>query len=264
MTEYYFLSSLLPPLEIGHVPSLGFRELKTLLDANLSRGDRKKVRKFLSLIDLENLRAFWAKEPFDPRGNVTEEQMGQALLDQSWPSGDPFALYLSDYLEKYHSDEERLQNFSQLMSEFFTAEIAQETGFVKDFFTFQRDIRFVKLGFRAKKLGRDVMAELQYEDPKDPLVAQILAQKDAKSYEPPFEYKELKPIFEEFSDSPLELYKAIFEYQFNHIIELWGGELFGLDRILNYMARLILVERWLALDVQKGIKVVDTIEKEIA
>jgi hypothetical protein len=118
-------------------------------------------------------------------------------------------------------------------------------------------------GFRAKKLGRDVAVEFQYEDPTDPIVAQILAQRDAPAYEPPFEYKELKPIFEEFGDSPLELNRAIFEYQFNHIIELWGGELFSLERILNYMARLILVERWLELDVQKGIKVVDTIEKEI-
>jgi hypothetical protein len=33
---------------------------------------------------------------------------------------------------------------------------------------------------------------------------------------------------------------------------------------LNYLARLILVERWLELDVQKGIQIVDRIEKEIA
>ncbi|MBI3900942.1 MAG: DUF2764 family protein, partial [Chlamydiia bacterium] len=78
------------------------------------------------------------------------------------------------------------------------------------------------------------------------------------------EYKELKPIFEEFGESPFELYKSLCEYQFDHIVELWGGEIFTLDRILNYMARLILVERWLELDVQKGIKIVDAIEKEIA
>jgi len=263
MTEYYFLASLLPPLEIGHVPSLGFPELKTLLDTNLTKSDKRVVRGFLSMIDIENFRALWANEPMDARGNYTKAQLVQALMDQCWPNGENFPYYLSDYLTKYTTDTERLQHFPLLMSDFFNDKIENESGFLHDFFAFQRDMRLVIVGFRAKKLGKDVVEELQYEDPTDPIVAQILAQKDVPSYEPPFEYKELKPIFDEFSDSPLELHRALYEYQFNHIIELWGGELFSLERILHYMARLLLVERWLELDVQKGIKVVDTIEKEI-
>lgn len=263
MTDYYFLASLLPPLEIGHVPTLGFPELKTLMQENLTAHDLKKVRRFLTLIDLENMRAFWAKEPLDLRGNLNGEKMEQALRDFRWPNGENFAPFLEDYLEKYITDETRLNHFPLLMSQFFNYMISQEKGFLHDYFAFQRELRLVMLGFRAKKMGRDPAEELQYEDPTDPIVAQILAQKDAKNYEPPFEYKELKPIFEEYSDSPLELYKAIYTYQFNHIIELWGGDLFTLDRILNYAARLILVERWLALDVQKGIQIVDTIEREI-
>jgi len=263
MTEYYFLASLLPPLEIGHVPGLGFPELKELLRTNLSTSDQGRVRQFLRLIDLENLRSYWAKEPFDPRGNVNAEEMEQALLDVQWPIGDEFPPFLQDYLDKYHTDEDRLKYFYILMSQFFELHMEQETGFLKDFYIFQREMRLVMVGFRAMKLGKDVAVELQYEDSTDPIVAQILAQKDAKVYEPPFEYKELKPIFEEFGDAPLDLHKAINEYQFNHIIELWGGEIFSLDRILNYMARLILCERWLELDVQKGIQVIDTIEKDI-
>lgn len=264
MTEYYFLASLLPPLEIGHVPALGFKELKVLLETNLTAPDKVYVRKLLRLIDLENLRAYWAKEPFDPRGNVQEDQMEQALLNVQWPVGEEFPYYLQDFLSKYHSVEDRLVHFPLLMTLFFEYEIENEKGFIREFFTFQREMRLVMLGFRAKKLGRQVAAELQYEDVSDPIVAQILAQKDAKTYEPPFEYNELKPIFEEFSESPLELYKAIYTYQFNHIIELWGGEIFTLDRILNYLARLILVERWLELDIQKGIQVVDMIERKIS
>lgn len=263
MTEYYFLASLLPPLEIGHVPALGFSELKELLRTNLTVTDKKRVQEFLRLLDFENLRSFWAKEPFDPRGNVREEEMEQAVLDAQWPDGEEFPAYLREFLDKYHSDEERLEHFALLMTYFFAQEIEKESGFIRDYFAFQREMRLVMVGFRAKKLGKDVAVELQYEDPTDPIVAQILAQKDAKVYEPPFEYKELKPVFEEYANSPMDLHKAIYEYQFNHIIELWGGEIFTLERILNYISRLLLVERWLELDVQKGIQVVDTIEKEI-
>jgi hypothetical protein len=264
VNEYYFLASLLPPLEIGHVPSLGFAELKVLLDANIKASDRKKVREFLSLIDLENFRAIWAGEPIDPRGNYNREQLETALVDQEWPSQELFAPYLTDFLEKYRTPEDRLSHFPLLLSQFFADEIEKDNGFVSDYFAFQREFRLVMVGFRAKKLGKNIAAELQYEDASDPIVAQILAQKDSKVYEPPFEYKELKPIFEEYGQTPLELHKALYQYQFNHIIELWGSELFSLDRILNYMARLILVEKWLELDVQRGIQVVDKIEKEIA
>lgn len=264
MREYYFVASLLPPLEIGHIPTLGFADLMVLLDANLGRKDRQTVRKFLTMIDFENMRAFWAKEPFERRGNLNEEQMDEALSHLQWPSGESLPQFLIDYLGKYHSDKERLHHFSLLMSQFFAYQLEHESGFIRDFFAFQREMRLVLVGFRAKKLGKDVAVELQYEDETDPIVAQILAQKDAKNFEPPFEYKELKPIFEEYADSPLELHKAICEYQFNYIIEQWGSEAFSLERILNYLARLILVERWLELDVQKGIHVVDRIEKGIS
>lgn len=264
MNEYFFLASLLPPLEIGHVPTLGFIEFKTLMNENLSRKDLQKVRKFLHLIDLENLRALFADQPFDPRGNYTRDQMNQALIDYAWEGGEPFPPYLTDYLEKYRGKEERLQHFPLLMTRFFEYEIEHNSGFVKDYFAFQRELRLVLLGFRAQKLGKNVAEELQYEDGSDPIVAQILAQGDGKTYEPPFEYKELKIIFEAYSNSPLEMHKALYEYQFKHIIELWGTEPFTIDRILNYLARLILVERWLELDVQKGIQIVDRIEKEIA
>lgn len=264
MTEYYFLASLLPLLEIGHVPALGFVEFKELLDQNLSFSDQITVRHFLRFIDLENVRAFWSGESFDPRGNVKEDEMEQALLNVQWPVGEEFPAYLQEYLEKYHSTEDRLKHFPILMSQFLTHNIEYgENDFIRRYFQFQRDMRLVIVGFRAKKLHKDIAVELQYEDPTDSIVAQILAQRDANIYEPPFEYKELKPIFEEYTDSPLDLHKALYEYQFNHIIELWGGEIFTIERLLSYLTRLILCERWLELDVQKGIKVIDTIEKEI-
>ncbi len=234
------------------------------METDLSNDDKQLVREFLRQIDFENLRALWAGEPLDYRGNLSREQLEQVMHEYRWPSQISIPYYLVDNLEKYRTTEERLRHFSLLMSQFYRYQIDHHTGFISDYYAFQRDLRLVMLGFRAKMMGRDLAAELQYEDATDPIVAQILAQKDSKTFEPPFEYKELKPIFEQYGDQPLELNKALFEYQFNHIIELWGGEPFNIDRILNYLARLILVERWLEFDVQKGIQIVDRIEKEIA
>ncbi len=178
MKGYYFLASLLPPIEIGRVPSLGYSELQELLKVNLEPEDLARVRAFLHLIDFENMRAFWANEPFDRRGNIQSTgEMEQALLNREWPDGEEFPLYLKDYLDKYHSVPDRLKHFSYLMTLFFNHEIESQEGFLKGIFQFFREFRLVLLGFRAKKVGKDPSVELQYEDSSDPIVAQILAQK---------------------------------------------------------------------------------------
>ncbi|NGX55421.1 MAG: hypothetical protein KR126chlam2_01056 [Chlamydiae bacterium] len=263
MKQYYFLASLLPHLEIGHVPALGYPEFKEFLSVNMSDEGLERIKRFLRLVDIENLRALWTGEPIDPRGNLNQEELEQAVIELSWPGEEEFPDYLREFLQKYHSNEEKADNFYLLMSRFLEDEKENESGFLKEYFNFEREWRLVMVGFRAKKLGKRVEVELQFEDPTDPIVAQILAQKDAKFYEPPFEYKELKPIFEEFANAPVELHRALYEYRFDLLQDFFGSEIFSLDRILGYAAQLLIIEKWLELNVQKGIEIIDRIEEGV-
>lgn len=259
MSEYYFLPSLLPELQLGHRPALGYDELSELLQSNLSKSDLERTRRLRALIDLENLRSYWSGETHDRRGNYTRDELIEALESRALPGGRELPDYLLDYLSRYPTDKERLDHFFFLISEFLKLQMEDAEGFLCRYFTFEKEMRLVLVGFRAKQQGRDLVKELQYEDASDPLVAQILAQKDAKVYEPPFEYKELKPIFEEFSTTPLELHKALAEYRLNHIQDLYSGEIFTMDRILGFMARLLIVERWLEIDVKRGVEIIDEV-----
>lgn len=258
MKHYYFLAALLPPLEIGHPAAIDFFEFKELLRSNLSDEDAAKVRHFLRWIDIENLRALWVGEPLNPRGNCTREELEEALKDLSWPGGEPFPDYLLDFLERYPQQEERVRHFSQLLSAFFNEEQHAEESFTQRFFFFERRMRLVLLGFRAKRMHKSMSAELQYEDAEDFTVAQLLAQSDASSFEPPFEFAELKPLFEAFHAEPLELHKALTAYRFSQIEALYEGDLFSIERILGYLAQLLLVEEWMELDSARGKQVVDT------
>lgn len=258
--DYYFLASLLPELSIGHIPAIGFGELKELLRINLKKEDAEKVKKLLRFVDFENFRRLWAHEPIDSHGNYSKEELEMALINQAWPDNGAFPSYLQEYLQQYGEDKQRLAHFSTLFGKFLEIESAENDSFLGDFFKFERYMRLIMVGFRAKNLSKNVEKELQFEDSSDPIVAQIIAQKDAKNYEPPFEYKELKPIFEEWSESPLEMHKALVEYRFDTILEFYAGHHFSIEYILGYIARLYLVEKWLALDVQEGINVIDKIE----
>jgi hypothetical protein len=94
--------------------------------------------------------------------------------------------------------------------------------------------------------------ELQFEDPADPLVAEILAQASASVYMPPREYEDLKAIFIGNGSDPQQLNQAILEYRFRKIEEMEESQNFGIDRVLAYIARLLLVESIAEQDKEKG------------
>lgn len=256
--KYYFLGTRLPPIQIGEPLDITFEELDTLMRDNLTRDDYHKTIVIRRYYDILNMRSFWLHEELDPYGNFDVNELEDALLTQiGLPS------YVNTFLEENEKIEDRLFHFPELLKEYFRVESEKtDDPFLKDYLEFEREWRLVLVGFRAKKLGRDLLQELQFEDPEDSIVQQILAQKDSKTYEPPDQYTNLKTIFEEHQSSPLNLHLALNQYRFDRIQKYVGFDLFSIERILGYMVRLIIAEKWQQLDKQKGIAIVDRILKE--
>lgn len=257
--EYYFLAASLPDIEIGTPPDLSFYQLSYLLRENLRKEDLAQTIVMRRYYDLQNIRAFLLENPLDHRGFYDENRLEENLLTQSG-----FPEYVFSFLNRYEQLEERIKNFPSLIADYFRFESEKATGFLKEYLLFERDWRLIQTAFRAKRLGRDVVEELQFEDPYDEIVAQILAQKDAKTFEPPTRYSNLKALFDQHADVPMELHQAFCEYRFQKIDSLSRGELFSMERILSYMAQLIIVEKWLELDEQKGMEVVKGIVEEVS
>ncbi len=257
MNRYYFLSSLLPPLILGEKPELPFHEFVVHCKENLDDDDMEQLRVIRRYMDIQNLRAFWRKRQLDSHGNYNAKELEEILTVE-----DQFPDYVFDFLHEYDTEEERLKHFSKLVSLFFQNEMENAEGFLKRYLVFERDLRLILLGFRAKVLKRDVAVELQYEDPTDVLVAQILAQKDSEIYEPPSEYEHLKGLFLENVDNPLQLYEEISKYRLNTLLNMEDGDVFRLDHILCYLSQLIIVDGWLKHNQDKGKEIVDTILKD--
>lgn len=261
MAKYYFIGTYLPALYFDIAPEISLPEFDNLLRDNLTRGDYQKTKVIRSLYDILNLRSLWLEEPLDPWGNLNENELEDALISLV---GLPDYVYA--FLDAHEKKADRLHHFPVLLAEFFRR-VSKECskGFLRDYLSFEREWRLVFAGFRAKKLGRDLSIELQYEDPEEELIAQMLAQKDAQTYEPPEKYQDLKAIFDKFSDDPLALQRAIDEYRFNYIDSLVDiADTFSIKRILAYMAQLIILLKWFELDKMKGIEIVDKIVKEIS
>ena len=256
MTQYYFLISAFPPLTLGTKPELAFRELKQLLGLNLSPRDLQKVQLLLRPIDLYNMRALWLGLPLDDRGNFDAKDLEEALLVR-----DSLPLFIVDYLDRYESIPERLRNFSSLYVSLYREGRPELKGFLLKYYQMEREIRLVLTALRAKRGKRDLVRELQFEDPYDPFVAEILAQKDAPDFTPPQEYEDLKTIFMGNISEPQRLHRTIVEYRFEKIEEMEEPHDLGIDRVLAYIARLILLESLNEQDREKGITALEQLSQ---
>lgn len=253
MKNYYFLVPSLPPLSLQSKPDITFEKLADRLEISLTKKDLEKTRVLRRFVDINNIRSLLLEEKIDPRGNLNEKELDEALLIKN-----VLPQYVFDFLDQFEKVSDRIRNFSGLLSLYFSMEIPKAEGFLKKYLQFERESRLVLLALRAKQLGRDVAKELQFEDSTDPMIAQILAQKDADQYEPPVEYQELKDLIASCYGDPWLENRVFAEYRFKKIDEISEKQQFSIDQILAYMAKLMIVEYLLELDEERGKSILDT------
>ncbi len=255
MSNYYFLIAAFPPLSLETKPELSFKEVKDLLRMNLRPKDYIQVQRLLRSIDLYNIRALWLGEPFDEKGQFSKNELQEELLvRQTLPE------YLIEYLAKYETTEERLTFFSSLYVALYQEMIPKARGFLKKYYEFDRELRLILGALRAKLAGKDLIREMQFEDPQDPLIAELLAQKDMPELIVAREYEDLKAKFMENITDPQKLSAAILQYKFDRIEEMDEEYKFGIDRVLNYIARLNVVEELFGQDKEKGMEALSQYE----
>lgn len=257
MSQYYFIGTVLPDLTLDSEPEINFFGLDTLLRDNLSEEDYAKTTVIRGYFDILNLRSLWMGQEIDPRGELNASELEEALINHVSLPG-----YIFEFLARYHTVGERIHHFPALLANFFRHAKQEKDPFLSKYFTFEREFRLILTAYRAKKLGRDLSVELQYEDPEEELISHFLVQKDAKALELPEKYEDLRAILEKNENDPMALERALDEYRFNTIDKLVDmSDMFSIDRILAYMAQLTVVEKWFGLDKKAGLKIVDTIVK---
>jgi hypothetical protein len=239
MTKYYFVNILLPELQLEETPEMTFETFDLLLQDNLDSLDYRLTCVIRKYYDLENLRAYWKNETLDSYGNLDKEALKETLFQS-----DQSPQYVQDFLEEYETQEERLIYFPKLIAAYFREEGFRSKGFLKKYLQFERKIRFIQAAFRARHLNRKLTLELQFEDLEEDFIRQLLSQNEAVTFEPPEGFEELKSIFEQHYGSPIDLLKAFSEYRLQQIKLLAGEDAFSMDRILAYMAQLMIVEQW--------------------
>lgn len=255
--QYYFLLLSLPPLSLKSRPEISFKEMMELIELNIAARDKEKVRLLLRPIDLYNIRALWMGLALDDKGNFSPKELEELLLVRD----DVLPDYLLDFLDRYEAPRDRLNYFSSLFASLYSDEQEGLKGFLRKYYQLEREERLVLAALRANRIGRDIAKELQFEDPSDPFVSFILAQKDASNFTAPAEYEDLKALFVENSSEPEKLHRAILQYRFEKIEAMKEKTSFSIDQLLAYIAQFLIVDGWFRMDKEKGQIAVDELSQ---
>jgi hypothetical protein len=228
-----------------------------MLDMNLTEWDKEKLRVIRLENDLMNLKALLLGEPLSSHGNFDEGELEDILLAK-----EELPDFVIEFLNEYDSKEDRIKYFSKLMSDFYRVFSSRYLGFLHKYFSFERKLRLSLVALRSKYAKLSLEKQLQFEEPTDPFVAFLLAQKDSENLELDSEFAGLKEIFNENIENPLRLQKAILEYRMHFLEEVAVEHPFSIDEILGYYIRLLIVENWQKLNAEEGKNQLDQLVRE--
>ncbi|BAE81098.1 conserved hypothetical protein [Chlamydia felis Fe/C-56] len=264
MTQYYFLSSFFLPQLPELPPAYSFDTLDDLLHLNLSDEDLGHYIILKRFFDFENFAFFWAGKPLPHSyGTVTQENVGNMVNLQQWSDDCEFEDFFKDFLWQYKTPEERSGNFSSLVRGFLAHYQNSSSEFLRAYFTFKQNLRVILAGFRARVMKLDVSYVLRDEDSSDPVVLQVLMQKDAPNYELPGEFSDLSDVLQDYGRLPHTLNRTLSLYEFHKIEEMGRDKYFDANAILAKVAAYLFAIRNGMVNLDKGRNIINSMEKAI-
>lgn len=253
MLDKFFLFGVLPPLEFGFKPEITSKELSPLLELNLGKGVLKKVKVLKMWIDLFNIYLLTIGGKFDSRGNYSK-----SLLKELISSLDELPDYLIDFLQKYETEEERYTHFREVVASYFVEEEKRERGALRKFLSFEHELRIVSGAFHAKREGRSIAQELQYEDMGDPIVAFCLAQEGGRGkFQFPYEYTDLEKKIVDSEGNPSKIREAFARYRFEFYAQFMEHYPFSSKMLLAYIMQLWILEEYYNVSSEEGLQILN-------
>lgn len=254
MSRLFFLSSLLPQLGLIDPLELFFDDLRFLYEANLGPRDKALFKQMRVRIDLANIAKVIEGRPIDPRGNLTEHELDEALLHKVFGFEELFY-----FLDAFEDQKEQLAHFPQIELLFLKQESKKCEGFLSFYFRFEFEVHLALASYRGLKLDLEPLAVLSDELKEDEFVQHLAAQTDVRSWMATGLVSDLKEVLVKHEAEPAALHEAITQYKFNKIQSVMEEIVFSVDYILGYFALFMLVEDYQKLKKTQKHQWLDTV-----
>lgn len=206
------------------------------------------------------------EKPFDPRGRFSQEELEQEIKMAEQAPG-----YMQIFLEAYREGKLPYPSLSledQLSWLFYEEVTTSSNDFLREWFTFDQDLRNVLAGLNCKKYSEN---NEHNELPLSRATAIIgtgdVAEMVRKSTAPDFslgaQYSWVEKVMSFDQTSLVAFEKNIDQLRWDMLDELTTFAYFQVETLCAFYIKLGIVERWLDLDPAFGKEKLNTLLKEL-
>lgn len=269
-SSYYFLVAGLPDISLDegkNVPS--FTDFIAETEEQVTGADRKLLKLIRLPFDNDNLISILEnKTDFDPKGNFSRD-----TLTSSIKNPEILPRYMQLFLEAYKESRQvfpGLINRDQLNWLFFDEVIANNNAFIKEWFTFELNLRNLVAGINSRK-GLKHFDEMATE--RDRAVStMIIGRNDVaelilRSNAPDFGLSSILPWTEKVlaisRGNLLEMEKGLDSLRWEMLNDMTTFSYFGIEKVLAFSIKLAIVERWKVLDPKTGRERLEMLAEEL-
>jgi len=269
--NYYYLVAGLPDifLDEGKQPlscvesSIDIREL-------LSRNDAELFSFLQYPFDNGNLISLLTQngEAFDPRGRFSEDELTASLK-----VSDDLPEYMQSFLEAHRENRTPQQGLTpedQLAWFFYEDACDNGNEFIREWFTFDRNLRNVLAGVNCRKelshldeLGtdRDKAASVLVIGRDE--VADAVLRSNAADFGIASQFPYVERVIALSRGDIQEFEKGIDNLRWEVLDEMTTFSYFSAEAVFAFFIKLTIVERWMALDPETGIEKRDRLLEEL-
>ena len=270
-SNYYYLVAGLPELLLdeGKQPLSSGDFLQDAAE-QLDAADLRILNLLRLPYDNKNLLSLLLKseQPFDPRGSISEEALTAGL---KFP--DELPEYMQQFIEAFRENRSPAPGLvpdDQLAWFFYDAMLQQENEFIREWFTFDLQLRNAAAGINCRKEFAHLEA-LATE--RDKPVSSVIVGRDEvaeallRSNAPDFGLSAIVPwadrIFSLSRGSFPEFEKGIDSLRWEVLDEMTVDAYFRAETVMAFFIKLTIVERWLTLEPAAGREWFDRLLEEL-
>jgi len=274
--DYIYLISSLPELIINfEAQKIDFETFRREIEEHVHPNDYELVKTLFYPYDNQNLLNILLNKNllFLKKGNFTQETLDEKIKNRNLPKYMNYFIevFEDDKRDKKDDDPEEKPKFpdeilklyerdkENLLQTLFYNEILKiKNTFLRNWFTFDRELRNVQTAIVARRLQIDASNYFVGEN------AQVYAQNTSADFGLSDEIDWVNKILQiaEIPDA-LEREREIDLFRWEKIEEMSVYNYFGIDVLLAFIKKADIADRWLSLDKQTGKQMFDSILKDL-
>jgi hypothetical protein len=266
--NYYCLVAGLPDIILDdkkqHFSSI---ELRDYLKNELHPSDFKLVRLFYLPYDNENILNLFFEEEFewDDRGNyplkMVEQYTDKKLLEELDFS--VFPDYISDFIKYFHESEEeitRAEGIKRLSGGWYKLLFDSGNEFVRQVADYKQTMGNIMLALNGRKY------DISYEDSLigEGEIITALKKSRARDFGLSNEIKDIETIIQIFEiENILDREMKLDTHFWKFLDDITFFDYFTIEKVLAFMLKLFITERWFKLDKEKGQQIFNQFLEEL-